>query len=457
MHYYPLGVLVISWVFWTWETYLDFRQFKLYKTTTKVPKELDGLIDDETFNKAKAYSIDKARFGFISSIFSQIQSTVILYFFLMPYFWNLSRDIMTQTFGTTQSTTVEWEIFQSIVFTFITSFGTTFINLPLSIYNTFVIEQKHGFNKQTARFYAWDKFKQFFISFLITTPIMSAIIYIVRNGGPYFFLYLWIFCFVVILVITFFHGEIAALFDKFTPLPEGELRDKIEELSKGVNFPLTNIFVVEGSKRSAHSNAYQSGIFNRKRIVIYDTLIEGYHDKPEQKEKSTELDEARKESAKEGTGADKKKKGCNTEEILAVLCHELGHWYCSHLIKQLTFAEINYFLMFVIFSRFYNDPTFYAAFGFTETPAIIGLALMMMVLAPYNELIGFISTTMSRRFEYQSDAFAKKKGYAEKLKTALVKLNIDNLGFPVHDELYSKFNHSHPTLIQRLKALDKVD
>lgn len=457
MHYYTVGVLAVSWAFWLWETYLDFRQYRVYKTTERVPNELKGQIDDETFKKAKAYSIDKARFGFISSVYNQIQFTVTIYYFLMPYFWDLSNDIMSKTFGFNRSKSLEWEIFQSLVFTLVTSLASTAINLPVSIYNTFVIEQRHGFNKQTAGFYAWDKFKKFSISFIISAPVLAATIYIVRNGGPYFFLYLWMFCFVVVCLLTFFHGEIAALFDKFTPLPPGELRDRIEELASEVKFPLSNIFVVEGSKRSAHSNAYQSGIFNRKRIVIYDTLIEGYYDKKDETEKKN--DEQTMTKKKDNTDDTKeKKKSFNNDEILAVLCHEIGHWYCGHLIKFLTFAEINYFLMFVIFSRFYTDPTLYAAFGFVnERPVIIGLALLMMILTPYNELQGFVATLMSRHFEYQADNYAKKKGHAEKLKASLVKLNIDNLGFPVYDELYSIFNHSHPTLIQRLKALSKTD
>lgn len=447
MHYYPLGVLTVSWVFWLWETYLDLRQYKVYKTTHKVPKELADKIDHKTFLKAKEYAIDKANFAFISSCHGQIQTTVTILFFLIPFFWDLSSEIMTSQLGLTKSRTTEYEVFQALVFTFITSLVSTIINLPFSIYKTFVIEEKHGFNKQTAGFYAWDKTKLFLVGYLISSPVIVAMTYIVHNGGPYFFLYLWMFCFVVVCMLTFFQGEIAALFDKFTSLPPGELRDRIEELAKTVNFPLVNIFVVEGSKRSTHSNAYQSGIFNKKRIVIYDTLIEGYYDGKEDTEKLKDKDE--KES---------KKKGCNNDEIIAVLCHELGHWYHGHLYKNLGFAEVNYFMMFALFSKFYNDPAFYAAFGFdNEMPVIIGLALMMMVLTPYSELLGFLGTLMSRHFEYQSDAYAKNKGYQEELKTALVKLNSDNLGFPVHDELYSKFNHSHPTLMERIKALEKDD
>lgn len=469
MHYYVLGVLGVSWVLWVWETYLDYRQYQVYKTTQKVPEILKDQIDDETFKKSKLYSIDKAKFGFISSLYSQIQFTLTLCLYLMPYFWDLSHKIMTEIFGSHGKNHIEWEVFQSLVFLFTTSVASTFINLPLSIYNTFVIEERHGFNKQTARFYAWDKTKKFFVSYIISAPVVAAAIYIVRYGGDYFFLYLWLFCFVVVLLLTFFIGEIMAIFDKFTPLPPSSLRNRIEKLAQELNFPLANIFVVEGSKRSSHSNAYQSGLFNKKRIVIYDTLIENYYEKKSQSEKRSEStkdadstdvedEEANKENRPGEQDKAKKPKGCNDDEIMAVLCHELGHWWCGHLFKNLALAEIHYFFMFLLFSRFYTDPTLYAAFGFfNEKPVIIGLALLMMILTPYNEVLGFIFTLLSRRFEYQSDSFAKKRGRASDLKRALVKLNVDNLGFPVHDELYSTFNHSHPTLIQRIRALDKTD
>lgn len=458
MHYYPLIVLASSWVFWLWETYLDWRQYQVYRTTQKVPKELEKHIDHGTFVKAKAYAIDRATFGFLSGIYGEVQSTITIIYFLLPYFWATSGDVM-KSFGFSNSSTIEWEIFQSIVFQFLTSLVSSLIGLPLSIYSTFVIEERHGFNKQTASFFAWDKCKSFIVSLLITTPINAAMIYIVRRGGEYFFLYLWVLCCVVTLLLTFFHGEIAAIFDKFSPLAKGELRDRIEKLAEGLKFPLSNIFVVESSKRSSHSNAYQSGIFNRKRIVIYDTLIEGYYDKKEQAGETEATAKKEEEaSGEKEDSSDKKRKGCTDDEILAVLCHELGHWHRGHLIKNLIFAELNLFLIFMLFSSFYKNPVFYAAFGFNnEMPAIIGLTLFFMVLTPYNKLLGFIMTLISRHFEYEADNFAKKQGYADKLKIGLVKLNIDNLGFPVHDELYSTFNHSHPTLIQRIKALDKTD
>lgn len=411
---------------------MEYRQFKVYQTTDEVPTELKDVIKKETLEKARSYKIDRAKFSFVTGFLEQLQTTVTIYFFLLPYFWKLSGQLLSIAYESSQPSLTK-EILQSIVFIFITSVLSTLINLPQSIYSTFVIEEKHGFNKQTAGFYAWDKLKKFIVSFVITAPITAAMIYIVRIGGDDFFYYLWIFGVVISCVLIFFEKEISGLFDTFTPMEEGELRDKIEKLASSVNFPLQNISVVDGSKRSAHSNAYQTGIFNRKRIVIFDTLL---------KPKQGELD---------------KEEETTHDEILAVLCHEIGHWYNMHLWKQMIFAQANFFLIFLMFSKFYTNDEFYASFGFDEKPVIIGIMLMLMILTPYNELIGFISIVMSRKYEYESDDFAKKQGYASQLKSALIKLNVSNLGFPVNDELYSTFNHSHPTLIERMKELDKAD
>lgn len=446
MHYYLQGVLAVSWISYIWDNYLTYRQYKVYKNTEKVPNELAEYIDHETFTKSKAYSIDKARFGFFSGVFGQIQNTIRLCFYLSAFFWNYSSNIMIH-YGFTKNDSIEWEIFQSIMFTFITSVISTIIGIPFTIYFNFVIEERHGFNKQTWRFFVWDQIKLFALNMIITTPIVVVMIYIARYGGPYFFLYLWLFVALVTAILTLFSGELAGLFDKITALPPGDLRQRIEDLAKSIKFPLSQIFLVEGSKRSSHSNAYQAGIFNRKRIVLYDTLLKDHADQSDKDKAELSDIEKKKRSIKNMTH----------DEILAVICHELGHWHCNHLIKNMIFSQANLLIIFVIFSRLYKDQAFYEAFGFQEMPVIIGLMLVIMVLTPYLELEGFIAIAMGRRFEYEADHFAKKKGFTNELRSGLIKLNSDNLGFPVYDELYSKFNHSHPTLIQRMKALEKAD
>lgn len=273
-------------------------------------------------------------------------------------------------------------------------------------------------------------------------PIIAGIIYIVKWGGDYFFVYLWVFTLIVSMaLITIYPILIAPLFDKYTPLEEGPLKSNIEKLAGSIEFPLTKLYVVEGSKRSAHSNAYFYGWWKSKRIVLFDTLL---------------LNKGKKDLSE--LTDDEKGKGCDDNEILAVLGHELGHWKLGHMTKNIIISQINVFVMFAVFGYLFKSDPLYRAVGFHSgtQPVLIGLLIILQYLmAPVNALIGFGMTVLSRRFEYQADEFAVKLGYARDLGKALIKLHVDNLGFPVYDWMYSTWYHSHPTLLQRLGRLSK--
>lgn len=207
------------------------------------------------------------------------------------------------------------------------------------------------------------------------------------------------------------------------------------------------IIAFPGSKRSSHSNAYFYGFFKNKRIVLFDTLIEGYV------KEEKEVKEAKEDSTKIS------KKGCNNAEILAVLGHELGHWKLNHVTKNIIISELNILFMFLVFNLLFQYRPLYEAFGFHDSqPIFIGLYIVTSyIFSPYNAILSFLTTLLSRHFEFEADRFAKQLGHAINLKSSLVKLNLDNLGFPVYDWLYSSWHHSHPTLLQRLNALDKTE
>uniref|UniRef100_A0A6Q2Z5I1 CAAX prenyl protease n=1 Tax=Esox lucius TaxID=8010 RepID=A0A6Q2Z5I1_ESOLU len=423
------AVLVFSWTVYLWEAYLAYRQRRTYRSTMHVPQELGKIMDTETFEKSRLYNLDKSNFSFWSGLYSETEGTV---------------------------GTIERSISQSLSFLMLATLFSAFTGLPWSIYNTFVIEEKHGFNQQTLGFFLKDAVKKFIVTQCILLPVTSLLLYIIKIGGDYFFIYAWLFTLVVSLVlVTIYADYIAPLFDKFTPLPDGELKDEIESMSKSISFPLTKVYVVEGSKRSSHSNAYFYGFFKNKRIVLFDTLLEDYSPLNQEGQPETVPSQETDASAETKAKPKNKKQGCNNSEVLAVLGHELGHWKLGHTVKNIVISQMNSFLCFFLFAVLIGQKELFMAFGFYESqPTLIGLMIIFQfIFSPYNEVLSFCLTVLSRRFEFQADAFARGMGRASELYSALIKLNKDNLGFPVADWLFSMWHYSHPPLLERLRAL----
>ncbi|XP_066232067.1 CAAX prenyl protease 1 homolog isoform X2 [Saccopteryx leptura] len=409
------AVLLFSWTVYLWETFLAQRQRRIYKTTTHVPLELGQIMDSETFEKSRLYQLDKSTFSFWSGLYSEIEGTLILLFGGIPYLWRLSGRFCDYA-----------------------GFGPEY---------------------ETLGFFMKDAIKKFIVTQCILLPVSSLLLYIIKIGGDYFFIYAWLFTLVVSLVlVTIYADYIAPLFDKFTPLPEGKLKQEIEVMAKSIDFPLTKVYVVEGSKRSSHSNAYFYGFFKNKRIVLFDTLLEEYSilNKDIQEESGMEpRNDGEGDTEEIKAKVKNKKQGCKNEEVLAVLGHELGHWKLGHTVKNIVISQMNSFLCFFLFAVLIGRKELFAAFGFFDNqPTLIGLLIIFQfIFSPYNEVLSFCLTVLSRRFEFQADAFAKKLGKAKDLYSALIKLNKDNLGFPVSDWLFSMWHYSHPPLLERLQAL----
>ncbi|KAJ6338420.1 hypothetical protein OIU76_007981 [Salix suchowensis] len=375
-----VGFMILMYIF---ETYLDLRQHAALKRPT-LPKTLKGVISQEKFEKSRAYSLDKSYFNFVHEFVTILLDSAILFYGILPLFWKKSGSFLVLV-GLNE----ENEIFHTLAFLAGVMIWSQITDLPFSLYSTFVIEARHGFNKQTTWMFFRDLFKGICLAILLGPPIVSAIILIVQKGGLYLAIYLWAFMFVLSLVMmTLYPVLIAPLFNKFTPLPEGELREKIEKLASFLHFPLKKLFVVDGSTRSSHSNAYMYGFFKNKRIVLYDTLIQQCK---------------------------------NDEEIVAVIAHELGHWKLNHTMYSFIAVQIlTFFTIWRIHSSF-------------------GLNLV------------------SRAFEFQADAFAKKLGYGSALRAGLVKLQEENLSSMNTDPWYSAYHYSHPPLVERLAAIGEPD
>jgi STE24 endopeptidase len=266
---YLEAVLCFMILMYIFETYLDIRQHRALKLPT-LPKPLVGVISDEKFKRSRDYSLDKSYFHFVHEAVTILMDTTILYYKVLPWFWKRSGELVTKV-----GLNAENEIIHTLAFLAGAMVWSQIIDLPFSLYSTFVIEARHGFNKQTIWLFIRDMVKGILLSMILGPPIVAAIIYIVQIGGPYLAIYLWGFMFVLaLLMMTIYPIVIAPLFNKFTPLPEGVLREKIEKLAASLKFPLKKLFVVDGSTRSSHSNAYMYGFFKNKRIVLYDTLIQ---------------------------------------------------------------------------------------------------------------------------------------------------------------------------------------
>lgn len=412
----------------------------MYQSAKKVPAELAGTMKQETFDSARLYGLDKARFLMIKmTVLNMCVAPLEIYFGFIAFVWHKSVQFTAEHLGLDAHN----EMLVSCVFLLFMSVYSTVKDMPFTLISVFCVEERHGFNKQTAGFFAKDQIKSWLVSNALSLPIACAVIYIVTVGGAYFFVWLWAFVGVVsLLFLTIYPIFIAPLFDKYSPLADGPLRTAIEQLASRLKFPLTQLYVVDGSKRSAHSNAYFYGLWSSKRIVLFDTLLVN---------KGVPVGES-EEPADDGG------KGCQDSEVLAVLAHELGHWKMGHVTKNIVIMQVHLFLMFAVFGWLFNYDPLYGAFGFPvgTRPVLVGLLIICnYVLASYNAVISFAMTALSRKFEYEADAFAKRLGYATELGKALVKLNIDNLGFPVYDWLYSAWNHSHPSMLQRLARLDE--
>lgn len=403
-------------------TYLDIRQLKAL-SPSKPPAAIAHLFKD-SYKASQAYSIDKWWFSFWQGLFGSIENVAFLGFGFMPWLWDHTGRFTRQHVPGSWSTGMKLELAHTVVFALATTLFNTLEGLPWDYYKQFVLEEKHGFNKMTRRLFFMDALKSVIMLIVLVPLITVGVTYILITAGPWMPVLLWLFVVVLMLVmVTVYPTVIAPLFNKYEHLPEGELRTQIEFLAGRVRFPLTKLYKVDGSKRSNHSNAYMYGFFKNKRIVLFDTLINQ----------------------------------CSTEEVLAVLAHELGHWKLGHTIKNLLIAQVQLLVQFSLFALVRNSHALYSSFGFVrQQPAFVSLLLYMNISAPLDEIIGLTMNMLSRKFEFEADAFAVSLGHAAQLKEGLIVLQQENKSALRVDPWYSAYHNSHPHLIERLEAIDRA-
>ena len=292
------------------ERVLDFRQLARYKEGADASLP-DRRIPLETFFKSLDYGADKLGFGMVSSTIRMVLELSLVFLGWLPYAWDLGARCLDHfSLLGPQSSAIYKESLLTVAFFTILTLQGTLVDIPFSLYSIFVIEERHGFNKNTLPLFLKDTLLTVLLTMVIGSPVIAGIIYLARWGGPQYYVYVWGFMFVFqLFLMTIYPEYIAPLFNKFSPLDpvtHGDLKAKIEELAARVKFPLTKLFVVDGSRRSSHSNAYMYGFGKNKRIVLFDTLL----------------------------------KQVTTEEIVAILGHEIGHWALWHTIQGFVIAQV---------------------------------------------------------------------------------------------------------------------
>lgn len=382
------------------------------------PKDIVGLISQEKFVAAQSYNADRTRFRLVRDFYFTLEGSLLLFCFFSPWVWNS----VPRWFSIDPND----EIKRSLLFLLVTSLRDQLVSLPFSYYSTFVVEDKHGFRTadMTLRLWTTDVIKSIVLQMALGGPIIAGMIYLIQWGGPQFYLYVWIFLMVVQFVMQFLYPVlIQPCFNTVEELPKGNLRSSIEALASlpEVSYPLKRLYQIDGSRRSAHSNAYMYGFCNNKQIVLFDTLIE----------QAAEY------------------------EVVAVLAHELGHWKLNHTIKNFCIFSAQMFGMLWLFSQFIGNKALYISFGYSgeAQPVIIGLSLFSHIVSPLSHVLGLAMNFWSRKCEFEADGFAVGLGFANPLRTGLIKFQENNLGNMVPDWLYSAYHHSHPPLVERLRAI----
>ena len=297
---------------------------------------------------------------------------------------------------------------------------TTLIDLPLTLYTTFVTEKRFGFNRMTPKLFVLDLLKSAFIGALIGLPLLALILWLMQAMGTYWWFWVWCVWMALNLgAMVIWPVFIAPLFNQFKPLEDEKLKSRIEALLTRCGFKSSGLFVMDGSKRSAHGNAYFTGLGSAKRIVFYDTLLEKLA----------------------------------PEEVEAVLAHELGHFHHKHLWKRLAFLAPMSLALLAGLGWLMTQPWFFQGLGVNTASPAIALALFSIALPLFVFPLTPLSSGWSRRHEFEADAYAVRHARAQDLKTALVKLYRDNASTLTPDPLYTRFYASHPPAAIRLARL----
>ena len=403
--YLIIGLVIFNYLF---STVLDFINGKNWRT--EIPPVMKDFYPEDKYLKAKNYSKEKGKVSLISSTLS----TLITLLFLVydGYGWldnfiSLYSDI---------------QFLKSGIFFLLLFILSDFISIPFSCYNTFVIEEKYGFNKTTVKTFVLDKIKGYLLTLIIGGILLFGAIYIVSLLENGFWVWLWLSLSVIMLLVNMFYADlIVPIFNKLTPLEAGSLREKIESYSKKVGYSLKNIYIIDGSKRSSKANAFFSGLGPRKTIALYDTLVEKHSE----------------------------------EELVAVLAHEVGHYKKKHVFTSLFLTVSQLGLMCFLLELCLKVGEISQALGGKEMVFHLGLVAFGILYSPIGTILSILMNINSRKNEFEADNYAKTTYSGPALELALKKLSADSLSNLYPHPFYTFIHYSHPPLLKRLSALNE--
>jgi STE24 endopeptidase len=402
--YLLVGILTLNFAFDKILNWLNVnREIK------SIPNTLDQYLSKEKLVEHKNYQLVNYKFGLVTGIFSFLLTVGFIWF---GFFGFLDEWLRTY---------IQSPIFLSIVYFGIVFIGSGLISIPFDYYHTFKIEEDFGFNKSTKKTFFLDKIKSYLLSVLIGGVLLFALLWLVLKMGTDFWWQFWIIASIfMVLVNMFFSALILPLFNKLSPLEEGELKKNILDYARSVGFSLDNVFVMDGSKRSTKANAFFSGLGKRKKVVLYDTLLEQH----------------------------------TTQELVAVLAHEIGHYKKGHIKLGIFTGIVQTGIILYILSLFIFSENISLALGGSQMAVHLNIIGFTMLFSPISTLLGIAMNILSRKHEFEADEFARKTFDGKPLAEALKTLSVKTLSNLNPHPAYVFVHYSHPPLMRRLEKLE---
>lgn len=405
LKYLLIGVVTFGFFLEKILSYLNNKQ-----PVPQIPATLDSYLSQDKLNQSKAYQSDNFRFGLVSGIFS---FALTILFLTQGWFGVIDQWVGSFAPG---------PLSQSLIFFGVIFIGSDLLSLPFDYYSTFVIEEKYGFNKTSVSTFFADKVKGYLLSIIVGGGLLLVFLWLVHQMGQDFWWQFWLISAVFMVFVNLFYTAwILPLFNKLTPLQDGELKHQIISYAKSVNFPLDNILVMDGSKRSSKANAFFSGFGKRKKVVLYDTLMDQHP----------------------------------PDELVAVLAHEVGHYKKKHIVMGMITSVLQVGLLLFLLSQFIFSETMSLALGMDQWSAELNIIGFTMLFTPISMILGMGMNWLSRKNEFEADEFAKTTFAGKPLAEALKTLSVKTLSNINPHPWYVFMNYSHPPLLERLEKLEK--